>query len=73
VDPLKKASEYTQHAHECRVLARNAQNEEQRIQVLKMAETWDSLAVERTRLVRDHPELVKQTEGTPSVLARYPV
>ena len=41
---MEKTSEYRQHAEECRVLARNAQNEEQRRQLLKMAEAWDKFA-----------------------------
>jgi hypothetical protein len=49
---MKLASEYRQHAQECRALARTAQNEEQRTQLLKMAEAWDNFAAERERLVR---------------------
>ena len=48
---MKKRSEYRQHAEECRALARKAQNEQQRIQLLKMAEAWDNLATERERTV----------------------
>ena len=49
---MKLASEYRLHAQECRALARNAQNEEQRTQLLKMAEAWDNFAAERERLIR---------------------
>ena len=48
---LKKASEYHQHAEECRVLARNAANNEQRTALEKMAQTWESLAQDRERHV----------------------
>jgi hypothetical protein len=46
---MKKSDEYRQHAEECRALARKAQNEEQRAQLLKMAEAWESFAAERER------------------------
>lgn len=54
---MKTASEYRQHAHECRVLAKQVPEGEQRNQLLEMAKTWDNLAKERERLVRNHPEL----------------
>ena len=53
---MKKASEYRNHAQECRVLA-GAMQSEQRDQLLEMAATWEKLAVERSELVRRHPEL----------------
>ncbi len=53
---MKKASEYRQHAEECRVLARGIQGE-QRDQLLEMAATWDKLAAERSELIRKHPDL----------------
>ena len=54
---MKKASEYRQHAHECRALARGLPAGEQRDQLLEMASTWDKLAEDRSILVRRHPEL----------------
>jgi hypothetical protein len=60
---MKKASEYRQHAEECRALARTMQDTEQRNQLLAMAETWDKLAVERSDWVRRHPELAGGKEG----------
>ena len=56
-DTMKKASEYRQHAEECRALARNMTEGEQRDQLLEMARTWDKLAEERSALVQRHPEL----------------
>jgi hypothetical protein len=44
---MKKASEYRQHAEECRDLARRAKEAEHRDMLLNMAATWDSLAAER--------------------------
>jgi hypothetical protein len=46
---MKTAKEYRQLAEECRGLARSAQNEEHRAQLLKMAEGWDDFARERER------------------------
>ncbi len=54
---MKTALEYRKHAEECRALAKQMPEGEQRNQLLEMARTWESLAVERERLVRNHPEL----------------
>ena len=43
---MKKASEYRQHAEECRALARSMGDAEQRAQLLEMAATWDQLATD---------------------------
>ena len=59
---MKKASEYRQHAEECRVLARSMPAGKDRDQLLEMAATWDNLAIERSELVRRHPELAVQGE-----------
>ena len=47
---MSKAAEYRKHAQECRALARNVQNEEDKNQLLKMAQAWDSFAGEHERL-----------------------
>ena len=54
---MKKASEYREHAQQCRDLAKRMAPGEQRDQLLEMARTWDNLAKEREQLVRRHPEL----------------
>ena len=54
---MKKASEYRQHAEDCRSLAKGLPAGEQRDQLLKMAETWENLAADRTMLILRHPEL----------------
>jgi hypothetical protein len=59
---MKKASEYRQHAEECRVLARRMDQGIHRDQLLEMAETWERLAAERSDLVRRHPELALEGE-----------
>ena len=47
---MEKAEEFRQHAAECRSMAKSTSNEDHRQQLLKMAEIWESLAVERERL-----------------------
>jgi hypothetical protein len=59
---MKKASEYRQHAQECRQLANRMEQGEHRNQLLEMAATWDKLASERSDLVRRHPELALEGE-----------
>jgi hypothetical protein len=54
--PMKKASEYRQHADECRAMADQTKPGPQRDQLLEMARTWDKLADERSDLIRRHPE-----------------
>lgn len=69
---MKKASEYRQHAEECRALAERMQSGEQRDQLLKMADTWENLAAERTALVLRHPELALHGEHAEEVAATKP-
>jgi len=58
---LKKASEYQQHANECLALARGMRNVEHREQLPKMAETWNKLAEDRERFLKQ-----QQTQVAPS-------
>jgi hypothetical protein len=58
---MKKASEYRQHAEECRQLAKGIQGE-QRDRLLEMAATWENLANERSDLIRRHPDLALEGE-----------
>jgi len=53
---MKKASEYLKHAKDCRALAKQMESGEQRDQLLKMAETWEVLARERERTLRNRGE-----------------
>lgn len=53
---MKKASEYRQHARDCRALAVGMAGE-RRQQLIEMAETWEKLADERADLIRRHPDL----------------
>jgi hypothetical protein len=59
---MKKASEYRQHAEECRALAGTVRDPRQLEQLLEMAKTWDQLAADRSDLVRRHPELALEGE-----------
>ncbi len=54
---MKKASEYRQHAEECRSFAKGLLAGEQRDQLLNMAGMWENLAADRAALVLRHPEL----------------
>jgi hypothetical protein len=49
---MKKADEYRAHAAECIAMARKDQDEEHKRQLLKMAETWEMLAIHRERTSR---------------------
>jgi hypothetical protein len=51
---MRKVEEYKKHAEECRQLAAAASNDENRRQLLEMAETWESLARDR------HEQLQRQ-------------
>jgi hypothetical protein len=48
---LKKASEYQEHARECRQLARTAVSPEHKAMLEKMAQTWEALARERQQRI----------------------
>jgi len=67
---MKKASEYRQHAVECRELARRMKPGEQRDQLLEMAITWEKLAAERSELVLKHPEPALQGEHVEEIKVR---
>jgi hypothetical protein len=54
---MKTAAEYRKHAEECRALTKQVPDGEHRNQLLEMARTWDNLAADREKLVRNHPEL----------------
>ena len=48
---MKKASEYHEHAEECRQLASRSIDPEHKAALIKMAETWENLAKERMALL----------------------
>jgi hypothetical protein len=59
---MKKASEYRQHAKECRDLAGQMESAEQRAMMLQMADHWEKLADDRMALIEKHPELAHDGE-----------
>jgi hypothetical protein len=63
---MKTAAEYRKHAEECRALAKQVPEGEQRNQLLAMARTWDNLAKDREKLVQNHPELDTSKEPAQS-------
>jgi hypothetical protein len=44
---MRKVEDYRNRANECRAMARNTSNEDQKRGLLQMADTWESLANER--------------------------
>lgn len=50
---MKKASEYREHARECRELAALMVKPKNREQLLRMAAHWEQLAEDGERLVRE--------------------
>ena len=59
---MKKASEYREHAQQCRVLAAQMELPDQRAQMLQMADHWEKLARDRADLIANHPELAQDGE-----------
>jgi hypothetical protein len=52
---MEKVSEYRHNAAECRKLAAGIQSPEHKAMLAKMAETWETLAKEREKLIsRQH-------------------
>ena len=67
---MKKVSEYLQHAADCRSLASDMPIDQQRRQLLTMAQTWERLAEERERSAR---HLESRSLGSPeSACAPFP-
>jgi len=50
---MKTASDYREQASKARDLARSAPDQRMREAITRMAETWDELAAERERQVRE--------------------
>lgn len=48
---MKQAAEYRQHASECRKLALNARNDQERKQLMEMTAAWERMADERERQI----------------------
>ncbi len=55
---MRKVEDYKRHAEECRAMARNASNEEHRQGLVRMAETWESLATDRVAHMERQKRLV---------------
>jgi hypothetical protein len=62
---MRKASEYKQHADECRMLARSAKAQEHREMLLTMAETWDKLAEERHKTAARQQRIAELEKNEP--------
>jgi hypothetical protein len=49
---MKKAEEYRSHAAECRKLAHQTRDENEKQQILRVAEMWEGLARDREEMVK---------------------
>jgi len=59
---MKQAADYRKHALECRALARSTHKEDERRQLLKMADAWTLLADEHELSRTTYPELTRRAE-----------
>jgi hypothetical protein len=59
---MRKLEEYRQQASECRKLARQMLLDDQRDQLLAMAETWERLATERETMIRSEEDFRRRPE-----------
>jgi hypothetical protein len=64
---MKKASEYREHAEECRALSRRSKSAEDRDMLLNMAATWDSLAENRLKANERKKRLAKLAPEKPKL------
>ena len=62
---MKKASEYKEHAEECRALSRRSKSPEDREMLLNMAATWDALAESRLKTTERQRRLAKLETADP--------
>ncbi len=53
---MNKAKDYREYARECRMIARGSRKEQERAQLEQMAQTWEALATERERMLRNGAE-----------------
>ena len=63
---MNKAGHYRMIAEQCRALAGVTPAAADRVALLEMAQRWMSLAEEREKLVREHPELFPSDADEPS-------
>ena len=63
---MRKVEDYKRHADECRAMARGTTNENQRQGLLRMAETWESLAKDRLAQIERQKRIgeLDQLNGT---------
>jgi hypothetical protein len=68
---MKKASDYQDHAAECRRLAAGTANAEHKTALIEMAEAWDTLARDRIGHLRRQERIAaleRQAENETGVL-----
>ena len=64
---MKKVEDYRQHAVECRIMANRIRRPEDKDMLMKMAATWESLAVNRETQIARQRGMAK-FEGRPVAL-----
>jgi hypothetical protein len=70
---MKKPAAYRLHAEECRKLAVGALSDDDRAQLLDMAETWANLAKAREDMLARYPELDTSRIDSGDQAANMPV
>ena len=60
---MQKLDEYKQHADECRQLANQSSNEQNRQQLLVMAERWEQMAKDRAKLLERQQRIADLEQG----------
>jgi hypothetical protein len=59
---MKQAAEYLRNAQECRRLIATVRDPQQKAMLQKMADTWESLAADRERRVRQKQRIADLEE-----------
>ena len=70
---MQKAEDYRRHADTCRALARNATSEDERRQLMHMAETWLGLAEQRLHMLMLNSANAGPVRGAERTLPETPV
>ena len=61
---MKQLEKYAEHARDCREAADNARSDEQRQELIEMADKWESLARQRAAQLHLEEMLTELLKGT---------
>jgi hypothetical protein len=70
---VKKVEDYRQHADECRSMANRSRSPTERAMLLNMANTWDSLAVDREAHIERRKRLANLENGAQQGTRSIPI